>query len=120
MVFLFQKFLRYSAIYEIENAIIKYQQIYIIMKISKDTINKIGKFCVYNLAAAFIVCYWLYAVATGELDSKTISQIMVHPFLFFSGILLTNLLMIGIPILGFFFARFLFRLVLKLKAKRKK
>lgn len=89
------------------------------MKISKDTINKIGKFCVYNLAAAFIACYYLYAVATGELDPKTISQILVHPFLFFSGILLTNLLMIGIPILGFFFARFLFRLVLKLKAKRK-
>lgn len=89
------------------------------MKISKDILKKIGKFCVYNLAAAFIVCYWLYSVATGELDSKTISQILVHPFLFFNGIMLTNLIMIGFPILGFFFARFLFRLVLKLKAKRK-
>lgn len=89
------------------------------MKISKDILKKIGKFCVYNLAAAFIVCYWLYSVATGELDSKTISQILVHPFFFFSGVMLTNLIMIGFPVLGYFFARFLFRLVLKLKAKRK-
>ena len=89
------------------------------MKISKDTSNKIGMFCVCSLGAAFIACYWLYAVATGELPLDLVSKIIDHPILFFIGIILVDTIMIGLPILGFFFARFLFRLVVKLKAKRK-
>lgn len=89
------------------------------MKISKEFLNKFGKFCLYNFAAAFIVCYYLYSVATGELDAQTLSQILVHPVLFFSGILLTNLIMIAVPFVAFFITCFIVRLIVKLKSKRK-